>query len=550
MTEAAVSCQDFGGCDTNLTSAFQISLASPSRGASPTHGAPNVMDSRANHAPSIPWLQGSRPPRIAVVGDVILDEYLDGQVNRISPEAPVPVHLVTKTIHGAGGAANAARNIKLAGGDVMLLSVIGNDEAGKNLRQLLQRDQIDTSYMQSVNDRPTIRKTRITSSSHQLVRVDWERVHPISTEVQDWIMKGLRSIEFDALLISDYGKGALPISLLSNLLGLAAERKVPAVVDPKGRDFSKYLHATLITPNRKEACDALGLDPSDDYSGEELGRRLQSTFGLQNVLVTMGPKGMVLVPDTVKGAPSKTLSLPAMAREVYDVSGAGDTVVAIMTLCLAAKAPMIDAMHIANTAAALVVAKWGTQPVRLDELKGALSDQPEAKPSGASFTTSTKITTREALKQQLEAPARRQKKIVFTNGCFDILHAGHVTYLEAAKSLGDVLVVGVNTDESVRQLKGTERPIIGLADRMRLLSALASVDFVVPFGESTPLDLITSLAPDVLVKGADYDKSAPSSSSKSIVGADFVQASGGTVETITLVPGLSTSVIVERIRSL
>ncbi len=508
------------------------------------------MESRAKVAPSIPWLQGARPPRIAVVGDVILDEYLDGQVNRISPEAPVPVHLVTKTIHGAGGAANAARNIKLAGGDVMLLSVIGNDEAGKNLRQLLQRDQIDTSYMQSVNDRPTIRKTRITSSSHQLVRVDWERVHPISTEVQDWIMNGLKSIEFDALLISDYGKGALPISLLSNLLGLAAERKVPAVVDPKGRDFSKYLHATLITPNRKEACDALGLDPSDDYSGEELGRRLQSTFGLQNVLVTMGPKGMVLVPDANKGAPSTPVSLPAMAREVYDVSGAGDTVVAIMTLCLAAKAPIVDAMHIANTAAALVVAKWGTQPVRLDELTVALTSEPAAKASGTSFSTGAKIASRESLKQLLEAPALRQKKIVFTNGCFDILHAGHISYLEAAKSLGDLLIVGVNTDESVRHLKGKTRPYIALSDRMRLLAALASVDFVVPFGEATPLELITSLSPDVLVKGADYDKDAPSSSPKTIVGADVVRASGGTVETITLVPGLSTTSIIERIRGL
>ena len=506
------------------------------------------MDSKTNPAPPIPWLVGSRPPRIAVVGDVILDEYLDGQVNRISPEAPVPVHLVTKTLHGAGGAANAARNIKLAGGDVMLLSVIGTDEAGRNLRNLLQRDQIDTSYLQAVNDRPTIRKTRITSSSHQLVRVDWERVHPISQEVQDWIMNGLKSIEFDALLISDYGKGALPISLLSNLLNLAVQRKVPAVVDPKGRDFSKYLHASLITPNRKEACDALGLDPAEDHSGEELGRRLQSTFGLQNVLVTMGPKGMVLVPQSGSKDTPNPIELPAVAREVYDVSGAGDTVVAVMTLCLAARAPMIDAMHIANTAAALVVAKWGTQPIRLDELTEALRRHPNAPETKPVFSTQNKISTREAVRHQISDPSLRHKKVVFTNGCFDILHGGHVAYLEQARSLGDLLVVGVNTDESVRALKGAPRPYVTASDRMRLLAALSCVDFVIPFGESTPLDLITALAPDILVKGADYDKDAPATSPKAIIGADVVRSHGGTVAAIELVPGLSTTALVARIK--
>lgn len=494
----------------------------------------------------LPWIKGKRPTRVAVVGDVILDEYLDGQVNRISPEAPVPVHLVTKTFHGPGGAANAARNIKLAGGEAYLLSVIGDDEAGRNLKDLLQRDKIDTSRLVTVDDRPTIRKTRITSSSHQLVRVDWERVHPIGVEAQQTVLKRLGEIEFDALLISDYGKGMLPISLLSNLLELAVARGVPAVVDPKGRDFSKYLRATLITPNRKEACDALGLDPSGDYSGEQLGRRLQKTFGLQNVLVTMGPKGMVLVPHDVD-AGGKVIELPSVAREVYDVSGAGDTVVSVMTLGLGARAPMTETMHISNTAAALVVEKWGTQPIRLEELEVALRERPD--PGRFVYSTQPKIATRQTLGVILKTPDTRNRKVVFTNGCFDIMHAGHVSYLEEARSLGDLLVVGVNTDESVQFSKGPKRPIIPLAQRLRMLAALGCVDYVVPFEEATPLELIKALMPDVLVKGADWNKDATPGAKDAVVGATEVRESGGKVETIALLPGWSTTGIIERIRN-
>lgn len=491
----------------------------------------------------IPWLTGKKALRVAVVGDVILDEYLEGQVNRISPEAPVPVHLVSKSIHGAGGAANAARNIKLAGGEPLLFSVLGNDEAGKNLKDLLKKDRIDVSHLVAVSDRPTIRKTRITSASHQLVRVDWERVHPIDQETQQKLLGDLESLEFDALLISDYGKGALPISMLSNLLALAKARGVPAVVDPKGRDFSKYLHASLITPNRKEACDALNLDPSGDHSGEELGRRLQRTFGLQNVLVTMGPKGMVLVP--APGSDQPAIELPAIAREVYDVSGAGDTVVAVMTLSMAAKAPMPDAMHVAQTAAALVVAKWGTQPIQLQELEAALRERPD--PRRHVYSTQGKVTTKEALVHVLKDPQSRNKKVVFTNGCFDVLHAGHITYLEEARSLGDLLVIGVNTDDSVAKLKGKNRPIIPLEYRMRLLAALGCVDYVVPFGEERPDDLVAFLIPDVLVKGADYDKEAKVGSKGHIAGSEVVKEHGGRVETIPLVPGLSTTAIVSKI---
>ncbi len=491
----------------------------------------------------IPWLKAGRPIRVAVIGDVILDEYLDGQVNRISPEAPVPVHLVKSTVHGAGGAANAARNIKLAGGEVYLLSVLGEDEAAKQLKKLLAKDGIATKHLVTVDDRPTIRKTRITSNSHQMVRIDWERVHPISQAAQEQLLANLRALQFDALLVSDYAKGTMTANLLSNALELAIERGVPSTVDPKGRDFSKYLRATLVKPNRKEAIHALGLDPMGEYAGEELGRRLQRAFGIKNVLVTLGPKGMVLVPADENGA---TIVLPSIPREVYDVSGAGDAVISMMTLGLACGASMAVSMHIANTAGALVVEKWGTQPIRLSELEAALRESPE--PGRHEYSTKRKVIDRDTLRIVLKDPADRDRKVVFTNGCFDLLHAGHVTYLEEARSRGDLLVVGVNTDDSVRRLKGPKRPYVALGDRMRLLAALGCVDHVVAFSEETPHELIKALLPDVLVKGGDYDASATAGGPGFIVGSDVVRAAGGKVDTIALVAGLSTTELAEKIR--
>ena len=494
----------------------------------------------------VPWLSGSRVPKLAVVGDVILDEYLEGQVTRISPEAPVPVHLVSRTYQVPGGAANTARNIKLSGGDVALLSVVGRDEAGRQLRALLEQDKVDVDHLLTVEDRPTIRKTRITANSHQLVRVDWEQGHPISLEDQEKIVAGLTSLEFDALLISDYGKGALPATLLRRMIDLAKERGVPVVVDPKGRDYARYHGATLITPNRKEACDALGLDPLEHHAAEKLGRDLQTAFGLENILVTLGAKGMLLIPDASKEK-GEAIELPAIAREVYDVSGAGDTVVAIMTLCLAAGAPMAQSMHVANTAAAIVVGKWGTQPVQLHELEAALRERPE--PKKRFFSSASKVTSVETIRYLIKDPGLRTKKVVFTNGCFDILHAGHTTYLEEARALGDLLIVGVNSDESVRALKGPSRPVVSLEHRMRVLAALGCVDYVVSFSQETPLELIRVLVPDVLVKGGDYDKTAPMGSAHAIVGADIVCQAGGRVETIALVPGQSTTSIVEKLTS-
>ncbi len=482
----------------------------------------------------LPW--DFKVARVAIVGDLILDEYLDGVVHRISPEAPVPVHLVKSTSITAGGAANVSRNIQLAGGQALVFGVCGNDGAADQLKQLLRKDGIDIKGVFTDLDRPTVKKTRITASHQQLVRIDWEEVKPITTAMQEQILEALKQTEWDALLLSDYGKGGLPQSLLEKLIQLGRSRQKPVVIDPKGKDYSPYTGATLVTPNRKEACDALGLDPQVYVGAKELAETLYQKYQIENILVTLGAEGML----GLEGASQKSQHLPAVTREVFDVSGAGDTVVSIMALGLASGANLFDCMRLANAAAGRVVEKWGTQPITRDELLEALAE--ERREHGAAFaSTQSKIMQLDELKSLLGPHGKRRLKFVFTNGCFDILHAGHISYLEEARARGQALVVGVNTDKSVRGLKGESRPIIPCEQRMRLLAALQCVDYVVSFDEETPAHLISELMPDVLVKGADYEV-------HQIVGADVVQAAGGRVERIQFVEGLSTSDIVRRVR--
>lgn len=482
----------------------------------------------------LPWSERRPSVRVAVIGDIILDEYLEGSVSRISPEAPVPVHLVKSVSHSAGGAANAARNISLAGGEVDLFGVCGKDEPASVLFNLLKKDGVHTDSIISVADRPTNRKTRVTSSNHQLVRIDWERVQALEEKNQELLLKNLSNKQFDAVLVSDYGKGLLPTKLLQNIFKYAQERKIPVVVDPKGSDFSRYKGCTVMTPNMKECHVALGIDEDIPIAGEELGRQLQSRFGLNDVLVTMGAQGMIYVPNDTKKA---TVYRKAKAKEVFDVSGAGDTVAAILALGLGAGSSSEDLINLANTAAAIVVAKWGTQAVTEAELHNAMF----AETHGASSSVGSKILKFEELSQLKLRCQKESRRVVFTNGCFDIIHAGHVDYLEKAKHLGDVLIVGVNTDESIREIKGEKRPIVELAHRMKVLSALSFVDYIVPFSEKTPLRLIEELSPQVLVKGADYKVD-------DIVGAKHVKANGGSIQTIDLVPGISTSTLVDRIQ--
>jgi D-beta-D-heptose 7-phosphate kinase/D-beta-D-heptose 1-phosphate adenosyltransferase len=485
----------------------------------------------------LPWLDGNKLVKIAVVGDIILDEYLDGTVSRISPEAPVPVHRVTQSTQTAGGGANAARNIRHAGGEALLFSVTGQDEGATQLFDILTTDGISTAGILQDPGRPTVKKTRITASHQQLLRIDWERVHPIHESFQEALFQKLNAETFSALLISDYGKGTLPESFVRRLISMAHARGIPCIVDPKCKDFSRYAGADLITPNTKEAVEALDLDAEDHHlTGEDLGRRLQAKYALRNILVTMGSRGMVFCPTSPLETP---LSVKPQAREVFDVSGAGDTVVAIMALAMGAGCGNQKSMELANIAAGIVVGKWGTQPVYKNELEAALwHSQTRGITAGA---TRGKIVTKEELRPLFRRPVFQEKKVVFTNGCFDILHAGHVTYLEEAKTKGDILVVAINSDSSITRFKGPSRPIIPLEQRMIMLASLSCVDFVVSFDEDTPKQVIEYLKPHVLVKGADYKID-------DIVGREIVEENGGMVTTIRLVPGISTSEIIRRTR--
>lgn len=483
----------------------------------------------------LPW--DASPVRVAVVGDLILDEYLDGVVNRISPEAPVPIHLVRNSSLTAGGAANVARNIQLAGGQALLVGVSGHDNAAEQLKKILSDDAIDVSGIVADINRPTIRKTRITASHQQLVRIDWEDVKNIGAATQDKLYSILEKSSFDALMLSDYGKGTLPKEFLQRLIQLGRSRNVPVVVDPKKRDYALYAGATLITPNRKEACEALGRESHIPWPAAELVQELAKSSSIDNILVTLGPEGMM----GLNKATNEVRHLPAKAREVFDVSGAGDTVVAIMALAMGAKKDLFESMVLANAAASRVVEKWGTQPIRRQELIEALDENAGFR-KGQFESTAEKIKSLQEVKDLIGAMGKRKNKIVFTNGCFDILHAGHISYLEEARAQGAAMVIGVNSDRSVRGLKGDSRPIVPLAERMRLLAALQCVDYVVSFDEDTPARLIRELMPDILVKGADYEVNQ-------IVGADVVQAAGGRVERIKFVEGLSTSDIVKRVQS-
>lgn len=500
---------------------------------------------------TLPWLNnisGSNKSyqkcRIAIIGDIIIDEYLEGEVSRISPEAPVPIHLVKSVHRTAGGAANVARNIKLAGGEPLLFGVSGNDEAGRQLLEILAADSIITSNILISQQRPTISKCRVSSDHQQLLRIDREDRSPINAAEQKQIMQLLKQQEFDLILISDYAKGTLPKELLKEIFSYAKQKGVRTIVDPKGSDFSKYSGASLITPNFKEAVEALGISSTSSWSGEYLGRSLQEKFALEDVLVTLGARGMVLVPhsskekDPIKG---KIIEQPTVAREVYDVAGAGDTVVAIMALAVAADADNAFAVKLANMAAGVVVEKWGVKAITLDELQKALYRSKHIQDT-KKVTSKDKILEKSSLETILATLRSSGKKIVFTNGCFDILHAGHISYLENASACGDILIIGVNSDTSIQRLKGPSRPIVQLSERLQLLAALACVDYVTSFDEDTPAALIDKIKPDVLVKGADW-------SLDKIIGSDSVQKSGGEVRRIPLVEGLSTSAIIQKIKA-
>lgn len=469
--------------------------------------------------------------RVLVVGDSMLDRSLWGQVERISPEAPVPVVRLMRETEVPGGAANVARSLVGLGLSVELFGVTGNDGARSSLLGLLGAAGVATGGLICVADRGTTTKTRVIGSHQQMLRIDSE--HPTTLTQRDGarLLAALseRLPGAAALVLSDYAKGVLTGPLCADLIRRARELGIPVLVDPKGHDFSRYAGATLITPNRAELAQACDLSPGDRSALLVAATTMRDRLGLEALVVTLSEQGMALIDA------AGVHSIPAVAKEVFDVSGAGDTVIATFAAGLAAGLGYRDTAHLANLAAGVVVGKVGTALIETRDLIAAISTE-------AALEQAAKVCLLPALVERVRGWQAAGERIVFTNGCFDLLHVGHVTYLAEARRHGQRLIVGLNTDRSVRALKGSDRPLVGEADRARILAALAAVDGVVLFDEPTPLALIEALRPDVLVKGTDYRE-------EDVVGAREVKGWGGQVILVPLVAGRSTTGLVERLRS-
>lgn len=458
---------------------------------------------------------------VLVVGDVMLDRYWSGSTARVSPEAPVPVVHVQKSSDRPGGAANVALNLAALGCRVTLLGLVGNDSAAEALRKSLTDTGVQLQ-LQAYEDLATITKLRVISRNQQLIRLDFEDSWPPEASAQ--LIAPFKDLlpNHDLVLFSDYAKGSL--QQITSLIQQCQQRGIPALVDPKQTDPSPYAQATLLTPNLAEFEAMVGPCPQE-IDLQEKGQQLLAAHRLQALLITRGEHGLTLL------RPGEApFHQPSQAREVFDVTGAGDTVIATTAACLAAGTPLAEAVTLANLAAGLVVARLGTASVTTQELCAAAAT---ANPPQTGVVNDSQLQT--AL---IQARAHGER-IVLTNGCFDILHAGHIHLLQQARELGDRLVVAINSDASVKRLKGSSRPINSLERRMAVLGALTCVDWVVPFDEDTPERLITELLPNVLVKGADYRPDE-------IAGASQVIAAGGVVETIELLDGLSTTALLRR----
>ena len=461
--------------------------------------------------------------KILVVGDLMLDQYWFGPTSRISPEAPVPVVSVQRNEARGGGAANVAMNLISLGVDTACSGVVGSDASGAELLSLLESAGVQTSLTKSANN-PTITKLRVLSRNQQLIRLDTEGIYDPADSKALVAAATKQLSRADVCILSDYAKGSL--TAVGELIEKCRSAGVPVLVDPKGTDFERYRGATLLTPNRAEFEAVVGV-AADEADLLQRAEALRSELDLQALVVTLSERGMLVV------GPEGATTLPARARQVFDVTGAGDTVIATLAAAIGAGLDLDAAAGLANLAASLVVGKIGAAAVTPLELNLALHESGEG---------GRGLLTREQA-QTVTAEARaRGERLVMTNGCFDILHKGHVAYLQEAKARGDRLLVAINTDDSVARLKGPERPINPLEDRMAVLAGLASVDWVVPFDEDTPAELIGEILPDVLVKGGDYKLDE-------IAGGAAVLANGGSVEVLRFHEGRSTSAIVESIRS-
>ena len=467
----------------------------------------------------------NKKPNILVIGDLMIDHYLWGSCDRISPEAPVQVVNVKKESSVLGGAGNVINNLVTLGSVVDVISVIGNDSVANELKSLLEKIDVPTSNLVVENNRKTSKKSRLIASQQQVLRYDMESIDDINENSHKQIIQTLeKNIDkYSSIILSDYGKGVLTTNLTKEIIKIANKNNIKVLVDPKGKDYSKYKGSYTLTPNKKEAMEATNIDIKDESSLIEALKSLKTQCELEVSLITLSEQGIAIFDDelTIK---------PTVAREVYDVTGAGDTVIASIAFALGNNLDIKDAIYFANLAAGVVVGKIGSATTTLDEIY-------EYEYSLHKSNSTSHIKTFDEIKTLASKLHSQGKKIVFTNGCFDILHVGHVKYLEVAKSYGDVLILGLNADSSVKKLKGPTRPINTQDDRAYILASLESVDYVVIFEEETPYELIKLIKPNVLVKGGDYE-------GKEVVGQDIADE----LKLVQFVDGKSTTNTIKRIQ--
>ena len=464
-------------------------------------------------------------PKILVIGDLMIDQYLWGSCEKISPEAPVQVVNIDNESNVLGGAGNVINNLKALGAHVDVISVIGECKVSHELKELLHNINVDTQYLVIQGNRVSSKKTRIIASNQQVVRYDQESVDEIDSNSQQSIIRSFSSIVklYDIILISDYGKGILTSELTRSLIRISNKNDKKVLVDPKGQNYLKYKGAYLLTPNRKEASEATNIEINDDLSLNKAIRKLKTEYNLEISIITLSDQGVAVFDNKLR-------THPTAAKEVFDVTGAGDTILASLGFALSCKKNIDESITFANLASGVVVGKIGSATASLNEII-------EYESSINKSNSYAHIKTWDEISIISLEMRKKNKKIIFTNGCFDILHIGHIKYLEKAKSFGDVLILGLNSDESIKKLKGDDRPINTQIDRAYILASLEVVDYLVIFDNETPYELIKLIEPDILVKGSDYK-------GKKVIGADIVKD----LRLVDFIPGKSTSSTIKRIR--
>ncbi len=462
--------------------------------------------------------------RALVIGDIMLDRYIIGDVNRISPEAPVPIFLSQKSKLVLGGAGNVYNNLISLGVNATLISIIGRDNFGNQIQQILKSIKNTKFYLFKEKNIPTTVKTRYLVKGQQLIRVDEEKIKILSDLAYKFILKNFKKelLKHNVVILSDYNKGIFNQKLTRELIKLSNKYKIPIIIDPKNKDFNIYKNASLITPNQLEASHVTNLPCNDNKEAEICAKNIMDRYTIKKVLITRGSEGLSYIGKKEK------IHQPTKKIEVFDVSGAGDTVLAILAVCVSNKIPVKKTLELANSAARIVVGKIGTSTVSLNEIF-----------KEEQLFISKKCSLLE-LKKIVAIYKRKKYKVGFTNGCFDILHIGHINYLEESKKLCDKLIVAINSDSSVKRIKGKNRPINNQEDRAKILSALSLCDHVIIFNQLTPIQLITSLKPDIITKGGDYKK-------RTVIGYNEIKKWQGQVHIIKYTKGKSTTSILEKL---